>query len=191
MELKNEGPSRCIAFVASSRHGKTNKYGKVNSSACYRNSNVNICPVGAIALYLFDRFHIQGEELDFTRNSTWFHVKLAKCRQGSRTKEISYGAHKIFVENALRDVGIVSDSKTHMGRNSGAKHAEINGASQSQIERLGNWNKQSIDGAYLTNLPRKAMRALAGFFCVGWCFLYWQRVVRSTRRSQLSSISIC
>ncbi|OWY97418.1 hypothetical protein PHMEG_00032054 [Phytophthora megakarya] len=42
--------------------------------------------------------------------------------------------------------------------------ADLGGASESQIRRLGRWNNnQSMEKCYLTSLPREAMRTLAGF----------------------------
>ena len=41
-----------------------------------RHRDVNVCPIGALGLYLFSRFHLAGEELDFTSNEKWFDVKL-------------------------------------------------------------------------------------------------------------------
>ncbi|KAL3690979.1 hypothetical protein R1sor_004630 [Riccia sorocarpa] len=41
--------------------------------------------------------------------------------------------------------------------------AELGGASESQIRRLGRWNNQAMENCYLTSLPREALRTLAGF----------------------------
>ena len=41
--------------------------------------------------------------------------------------------------------------------------AELAGASEDQIRRLGRWNNQSMENCYLTSLPREAIRSLAGF----------------------------
>jgi hypothetical protein len=41
--------------------------------------------------------------------------------------------------------------------------ADLAGASENQLRRLGSWNSQALEGYYLTSLPREAMRVLAGF----------------------------
>ena len=41
--------------------------------------------------------------------------------------------------------------------------AEVAGAAEAQIRRLGRWNNSAMEGCYLTALPREAMRSLAGF----------------------------
>jgi hypothetical protein len=53
--------------------------------------------------------------------------------------------------------------KTHASRGAGARQAEIAGATEAQIRRLGNWNSNTMENCYLSNLPRDAMRSLAGF----------------------------
>ena len=41
--------------------------------------------------------------------------------------------------------------------------AELHGAPENQIRRLGNWNSQAMENCYLSTLPRDAIRSLAGF----------------------------
>jgi len=60
-------------------------------------------------------------------------------------------------------LGIVSKAKTHASRGSGTRMADLLGAPNSDIRRLGNWSRAAMEGCYLTTLPRGAMRALAGF----------------------------
>jgi hypothetical protein len=40
---------------------------------------------------------------------------------------------------------------------------EMGGVSDNQIERMGLWNNQSMENVYLVNLPRDALKVLAGF----------------------------
>ena len=47
----------------------------------------------------------------------------------------------------------------HAARGSGARMAELAGASEDQIRRLGRWNNQSMENCYLTNLPNEVIRA--------------------------------
>ncbi|KAJ8550604.1 hypothetical protein ON010_g10465 [Phytophthora cinnamomi] len=55
-----------------------------------------------------------------------------------------------------------SKAKTHATRGSGSRMAELAGATESQIRRLGRWNAGAVDGYYLAALSRDAMRSLAG-----------------------------
>lgn len=58
---------------------------------------------------------------------------------------------------------IKSKARTHAARGEGARLAEFNGAPEAQIKRLGRWNPSALDGCYLKNLPREAMRVMAAF----------------------------
>ncbi len=50
-----------------------------------------------------------------------------------------------------------------MFRGSGTRMAELAGADDNSIRRLGGWNRQVLDNVYLSSMPRPAMRGLAGF----------------------------
>ena len=54
-ELFNEGPTPCWAVVLIIDDSKTNKDGKLQYSHFMRNSNVFVCPVFFLSLYLFVR----------------------------------------------------------------------------------------------------------------------------------------
>ena len=41
--------------------------------------------------------------------------------------------------------------------------SDLAGVNEDQIRGLGRWNNTTINGAYLTGLPREVMRAMAGF----------------------------
>src|SRR5271155_2579030 len=58
---------------------------------------------------------------------------------------------------------VTSLKKTHAGRSQGAKHAELKGVNEGQIRRAGRWNSDALTNCYLTHLPRKLMRSMAGF----------------------------
>ena len=59
-------------------------------------------------------------------------------------------------------IGIASQKKTHIGRGSSAKMAELKGVSEEQIRRAGRWNQEQMVGCYLNSLPREFMRSMAG-----------------------------
>jgi hypothetical protein len=99
---------------------------------------------------------------DFTTSEQWYPVKLFKTGKDP-TKEMSYKVHRDDIASALDHIGLRSRAKTHVGRGSGARMADLGGASEAQIRRLGRWNNQAMEKCYLTSLPREAMRALAGF----------------------------
>jgi hypothetical protein len=55
-----------------------------------------------------------------------------------------------------------SAAKTHIGRESGAQMAELDGATEGYIRRLGQWNSQALSRYYLTFPPQPALRTMAG-----------------------------
>jgi hypothetical protein len=59
--------------------------------------------------------------------------------------------------------GVASLKKTHAGRSQDAKHAELNGVNGGQIRYADRWNHDALANCYLTHLPRKSMRSMAGF----------------------------
>ncbi|ETI55557.1 hypothetical protein F443_01771 [Phytophthora nicotianae P1569] len=161
--LENEGYSPCRAIVMVMRQGKTNQVGRIEVGACMRNKIVEICPHGLLGLYLFWRWHVDGEAFpDFTSSDRWYPLKLLKTGKDPK-KTMSYKVHREAITAALNHVGIRSKAKTHVGRGSGSRMADLGGASESQIRRLGRWNTQAMEKCYLTSLPREAMRTLAGF----------------------------
>ena len=75
--LEQEGYQGCYALVMIMRQGKTNQFGRIEYGSSFRNSNVNVCPHGALSLVLFDRFHVQGELFpDFTTPRNWYSTKV-------------------------------------------------------------------------------------------------------------------
>ncbi|OWY91439.1 hypothetical protein PHMEG_00039979 [Phytophthora megakarya] len=76
---------------------------------------------------------------------------------------MTYRAHYDATIKAFTALGMHSKAKTHAARGSGARMAELAGATEAQIRRLGRWNASTMEGCYLSALPREAMRSLAGF----------------------------
>ncbi|SAM03627.1 hypothetical protein [Absidia glauca] len=64
---------------------------------------------------------------------------------------------------ALYSPGIRSNEKTHINCGSSARMAGNVRANVDQIQRQGRSNNTTINGAYLTNLPRELVRSMAGF----------------------------
>ncbi|KAI3633127.1 hypothetical protein MIR68_009202 [Amoeboaphelidium protococcarum] len=162
IKLENEGFTECWALLVLMCQGKTNQFNRKEFGSCLRNKRVEICPFGALALYLFQRWHDFNEPFpDLTSPQDWFQIKV--CRARGLTEEMTYQTHYNAVNKCLRACNIQSSAKTHIGRGAGARMAELQGASEGDIRRLGRWNSQAMEGCYLTALPRGAMRSLAGF----------------------------
>ena len=158
IRLDNEGFSECHALVLVMRNGRTNHFGRIEMSACLRNKRVDICPWAAVGFYLFWRWHVEGEPFPtFESSRDWYDIKLLKCGS-DRTKFMSYTTHLQAFNSAFSFIGLQSKAKTHVGRGSGARMAELAGASEAQIRRLGRWYHQSMENSYLSSLPRQTLK---------------------------------
>lgn len=163
VNLEGEGSVRCPAMVLVMRQGKTNKHGKLEVGACLRNARVKICPFMMLGTYFFARFQMDNEPFpNFGRSENWFNVKVLK-HLSDPTEEWPYSSHHKAIENAFVACNITSSKTTHVGRGAAARMTHLQGVQESDIRRMGRWNNPSMNGAYLTGLPRGIMRAFAGF----------------------------
>lgn len=163
IHLQNEGPTECPALVMVMHNGKTNKHGKTELTGCIRNKLVELCPIMMFSSYMFQRFHNENEPmLTFTTSGEWFGVKVLKADKNP-TVEWKYSSHYDAVKKAIVFVDLSTTKVTHIGRGSGARMADLAGVGEDQIRRQGRWNNSSMNGAYLTGLPRESMRISAGF----------------------------
>jgi hypothetical protein len=146
--------------------GKTNN-GIHLFGRAMRHLDVLLCPIGALALYLFVRFNHSQEfnpPPNFSSNQEWFDVKLytdgsmTKAKTGITTK--SYASAMSIVAKAL---GVSSKHTTHLGRVLGPKVLEMLEFDQDEIRVLGNWDPKIQESTYSTKVPMKVLRGMAGF----------------------------
>ncbi|SAL95304.1 hypothetical protein [Absidia glauca] len=93
-----------------------------------------------------------------------------KIKQPRQAQEWSYSSHRESIGKALSTPGIRSNKKTHISCGSSARMAGNVCANVDQIQRQGRWNNTTINGAYLTKLPRELVRSMAGFPTYGRFF---------------------
>ncbi|SAL97148.1 hypothetical protein [Absidia glauca] len=93
-----------------------------------------------------------------------------KIKPPRQAQERPYSSHRESIGKALSSPGIRSNKKTHIKCGSLARMAGNVGANVDQIRRPGRWNNTTINGAYLTNLPRELVRSMAGFPTYGRFF---------------------
>lgn len=95
----------------------------------------------------------------------WYRIWLFPGKSKEGKSAISSDAHAKATKSLLEDAGVRQHSKkvTHIFRGSGARMAELGGASETDIRRGGRWDMSSMAQHYLTTLPRETMRVLAGF----------------------------
>jgi hypothetical protein len=162
-EFPGEGPTRCMPLIFTIRGGKTNQHGRLETAGALRSRDPEICLLGALAFYLLFRWDLSPEPFpDFGSPQHWYGTRLIKAAGADPSAEISYNTQRSWVCRAFDYAGVVSAKKTHAGRSSGAKTAELRGVSEAQIRRAGHWNPNQMVGCYLDALPRKFMRSIAG-----------------------------
>ena len=162
-EFADEGPTRCMPLVITTRAGKQNQHGRLETAGALRSRDPAICVLGAVAFYLLLRWDLTDEPFPgFESRAQWYDIRLLKSTDASPTSEFAYNSQRDWVIKAFAYAGIQSNKKTHVGRSSGAKTAELKGISEAQIRRAGRWNQEQMIGCYLNSLPRKFMRTMAG-----------------------------
>lgn len=77
-------------------------------------------------------------------------------------KPLDESTHSRFINKMLHCAGISSKASTHIARGCASRMAELAGVSEDQIRRLGHWQAGAMERHYLSALPRKGMRAMAG-----------------------------
>ena len=93
LNFENEGFTPCTALVVIMDHGKTNQFGRKELGACIRYRDVELCPVGAVALYLLSLWDLlRSSPPDMSSSRKWFNIKLVPGRKGS-CSEITYQSH--------------------------------------------------------------------------------------------------
>ncbi|KAL0137622.1 hypothetical protein V8B55DRAFT_1578467 [Mucor lusitanicus] len=109
---------------------------------------------------------MEGEAfLDFTTLKNWYAIKLFRSEDLGPSSEWKYSSHKDAIARGLNGAKIALRNKMHVSRGCSARMmADLAGVhDEDQIRRLGRWNTTTMNSAYLTGLPREAMRVMAGF----------------------------
>jgi len=158
------------ALIMSMINGKTNRENKLYGRSL-RAKDVRLCPVGALAFYLFVRFWLTEEFdddskcPDFTDNSSWYDIKLLVGigTKGSRKESMTFLPYYNAIVKILRENLIPSNHFQHLGRILGSTHLQFAEIPDDEIRQLGNWQVSVRDLCYSTKLPLRAMRAAAGF----------------------------
>ena len=148
--------------MATISFGKTNQHGKIEYGSSIRHKKVELCSVGALAVYLFSRFHFENEAFpDFSERKNWYETVLFKGK--NEKTAITYQAqHKIYVE-AFKQVGIHTSKVTHANRKSALNMIAQENVPGDQQRMVGRWGTDRMVGCYISSLPVDAMKSLAGF----------------------------
>jgi hypothetical protein len=92
---------------------QTNQDGKAQYAVAFRNKRVDQCPVGALTLYLFFRYHIAMEPWPpFHDRKEWYKTKLLVIR-GRPTESLQAQSHRDTCNNAYDKAGATMLRGTH------------------------------------------------------------------------------
>jgi hypothetical protein len=97
-----------------------------------RHRNPMLCTMGALAQYLFWRWHMSSELApNFKRKQDWYRLKVlvGACP----TEELAYTTQYNSCFEALCRAGISAESITHIMRKKGAQEAERLGVPDPQV----------------------------------------------------------
>lgn len=116
-ELDEEGSSQCHSIILNLTKGKTNQDGKVQVGVAIRHQQVEVCPVGALAFYLFSRFQVSREPFpDMSSRDKWYNICLLR---GKGSDPITYRQQHRAISNCYHHLKILSSKKTHSMRGAG------------------------------------------------------------------------
>ena len=134
MEFPNEGTQPCHCWIFMIDNGKTNDTNKRQYMGCMRHKEVLFCSQGALAQYLFYRFHIAEHPWpDFKSPSLWDRIKLLRGGTKDPTQPLDATTQRHWIREIFKKIGHASSQTTHSGRKSGAFWAEILGVSEEEV----------------------------------------------------------
>lgn len=162
ISLPHEGPTPCWPMIMIMNNGKTNPFGRLEYMGVMRHQDPLLCTMGQMAFYLFYRWNIVREPPpQFKQRQQWYGLHLLR---GSHTDQpISYQSQLDWINQVFAAINLNTLKKTHIGRSQGARLAELQGVGEGQIRRAGRWNNDALSNCYLTHLPQKFLRTMAGF----------------------------
>ncbi|KAE8217791.1 hypothetical protein CF319_g8198 [Tilletia indica] len=149
----------CQAFVVTLRSGKANTEGRNEWGVAARHRDVETCPVGALALYLFERWHLhQLPTPNFDSRASWYNEKLL-VNEGNEGVEWSDQAY--LLRYAFEEAGVASSKLTHAMRSGGARFAHEAGCTEDSLRIHGRWCGDRLIERYLGGVSVQPIRALA------------------------------
>ena len=153
--------------------GKTNQAlsRTVLQAKSVRHKDPKLCEQGALAMYLFARFHVHDEDFDLLdKSNDWMKIKTTvplnnsrKQFMNSRKKSMSEGSYYTKMECCFRHFGYNVSHVIHFGRSCTPVLLEFAEVLVEYIKMLGEWDKKTYEKSYSTGIPFQAVRVAAGF----------------------------
>ena len=119
MPLPNEGPNGtgwCLVTVMD--QGETDQHGRLEYGAALRHRDHRSCLIGALATYLFWRWHCSGEPFPcFRRSQDWYNIKVLKRDNAHLAEPLSDSTASSWTRRLYAEAGIKSSKVTHAKHN--------------------------------------------------------------------------
>src|SRR5205809_2247868 len=94
-EFKGEGFIRCMLLIFTTRAGKQNQHGRLETIGALRHKKPLVCMLGGLAFYLFYRWDLGDEPFpDFSKRSTWYSIHLIKSSIRDREAALLYNPQR-------------------------------------------------------------------------------------------------
>ena len=135
----------------------------MQTSAFLRAKNVEVCGIGALALYFFSRFNHEQDPLpDLNQRRNWYNIRVYRS-PGDATKSLDYATQYVIVQAILREIGVSTSKVTHVCRDSVVKQFS-HVIEDRKLERGGNWLQAgAMASCYATVFPVDLAMAIGGF----------------------------
>ena len=125
-----------------------------------RHKDVNLCPIGALGLYLLARLN-RKRRTRFHRefNLVWCQTtSQARVKRHCMTRYLLFKqSYRSAIKKLCEELGLQSKHFVHIGRIVGTVTGEFNELEALQIKELGNWNPGVMESTYSSKLPFKTL----------------------------------
>jgi hypothetical protein len=81
LKFPDEGQQKCHVWIVIFDNGKTNSSGKKQYLGYMRNKDLMACTQGALAQYMYNRYHVQEQAFNGLRYMAWLNLRYVSCRR--------------------------------------------------------------------------------------------------------------
>ncbi|GJJ75258.1 hypothetical protein EMPS_07616 [Entomortierella parvispora] len=155
-----------LGVVLMTRQGKMNNNGKIRYNVVVRDTDVEACPVGALAFYLLEYWLPTSSSAappPRVEDHDWVNYHLLS-KSTTRTSEIRYATQYKQTREVQDYLNIgVKGKATHLSRRLGAFLARLTGATHEDISKHGGWGTNRLITHYLDGVDASVALQMAGF----------------------------
>jgi len=129
-----------------------------------RHVDPRACALGALAIHLFQRYHIDHEAVPEFDEQRYWHECLTPTNFKRKTTPLSYNSWNGAMKKAYAELNLSYKKTTHVFRSSGSKMAALGGCRPDEIRQHGRWNQEVMGSVYISGVSVfQVVLVLAGF----------------------------